>query len=115
MSMPPMSSQPDPSYNDSAIKQLIAQHPVILFMKGNRKQPHCGFSAQVVHILNQHLKDYHTVDILQDEELRSGMKSYSNWPTFPQLYVNNTFIGGCDIVADLEKKQELAPLLTQVS
>lgn len=89
------------------IDDLIRQNPVMLFMKGNREQPQCGFSAQVIQILDQLVPEYATCDVLADPEIRSGIKAYSNWPTIPQLYVRGEFIGGCDIVKELFATGEL--------
>jgi monothiol glutaredoxin len=92
------------------IDQLVASDSVVLFMKGSRSFPQCGFSASVVNILNTLVPKYTTVNILSDPDVRSGMKEYSDWPTFPQLFVNGEFVGGADIVrqmhesGDLEKK-----------
>src|SRR5262245_33100231 len=92
------------------IDQLVASDSVVLFMKGSRSFPQCGFSASVVNILNTLVAKYTTVNILSDADVRSGMKEYSDWPTFPQLFVNGEFVGGADIVrqmhesGDLEKK-----------
>jgi monothiol glutaredoxin len=92
------------------IDQLVASDSVVLFMKGSRSFPQCGFSASVVNILNTLIPKYTTVNILSDPDVRSGMKEYSDWPTFPQLFVNGEFVGGADIVrqmhesGDLEKK-----------
>ena len=92
------------------IEQLVASDSVVLFMKGNRSFPQCGFSASVVNILNTLIPKYTTVNILSDAAIRTGMKEYSDWPTFPQLFVNGEFLGGADIVrqmhesGDLEKK-----------
>jgi monothiol glutaredoxin len=92
------------------IEQLVASDSVVLFMKGSRSFPQCGFSASVVNILNSLVPKYTTVNILSDADVRSGMKEFSDWPTFPQLFVNGEFIGGADIVrqmhesGDLEKK-----------
>ncbi len=80
-------------------------------MKGNRHFPQCGFSATVVSILDRFVKGYATVDILRDAEVRQGMKEFSNWPTFPQLYVNGEFVGGCDIVKELDASGELPSVL----
>lgn len=95
----------------SKIKEIIASDTVVLFMKGVRDQPQCGFSSTVVSILNQYLPDYTTIDVLQDPEIRQGIKDFSSWPTIPQLYVNGEFIGGCDIVKEMEKNGELAKSL----
>lgn len=83
------------------IEQLIQSGNVVLFMKGTRLMPQCGFSATVVQILDSLVDGYETVDVLADPEVRSGIKSFSNWPTIPQLYIKGEFIGGCDIVKDM--------------
>ncbi len=99
---------------DPALKQkidsLVAQDPVVLFMKGTRSFPQCGFSASVVNILNTLIPKFATVNVLADPDVRGGMKEYSDWPTFPQLFIKGEFVGGADIVrqmfesGDLEKK-----------
>ncbi len=91
----------------SQISDTIQKNPVVLFMKGNRRAPQCGFSAQVVRLLDALLDDYATVDVLADAEIREGIKTFSDWPTIPQLYVKGEFVGGCDIVKDLAKNGEL--------
>lgn len=100
---------------DEALKQriagTIAQSRVVLFMKGSKHFPQCGFSAQVVQILKQKGTDFKDVNILADAELRQGLKEYSNWPTFPQLYVGGKLIGGCDIVTSMNESGELDSLL----
>jgi monothiol glutaredoxin len=93
------------------IETLLKQSDVMLFMKGNKAQPMCGFSAQVVNLLNKNKTSYETFDILADWDIREGLKEYSHWPTFPQLYVKGELIGGCDIVMDLDRKGELAKIL----
>jgi monothiol glutaredoxin len=93
------------------ISQLIESHEVVLFMKGNRDQPQCGFSATVVKVLDAHLPAYQTVDVLSNPELREGIKEYSAWPTIPQLYVKGEFIGGCDIIQEVDGTGELAAKL----
>lgn len=90
---------------------LVAQDRVVLFMKGRRTAPQCGFSARVVGILDGHLDTYATVDILADDDVRSGMKVYADWPTFPQLWVDGQLVGGCDIVEQMEAGGELATAL----
>ena len=82
------------------IRALIDSSSVLLFMKGNREAPRCGFSATVVQVLDQLIPDYGTVDVLADEKLREDIKEYSSWPTIPQLYVRGEFVGGCDIVQE---------------
>jgi monothiol glutaredoxin len=90
------------------IRSLIEGHEVLLFMKGNREAPQCGFSATVVGILDAFLPAYQTFDVLSDPELREGIKEYSAWPTIPQLYVRGEFLGGCDIIKELQSSGELA-------
>jgi monothiol glutaredoxin len=95
------------------ISGLVAQHPVVLFMKGTRRAPQCGFSAQVVQILDELVAEYETVDVLASAELRDGIKEFSEWPTIPQLFVNGQFLGGCDIVRALNESGELQVLLSK--
>ena len=92
------------------ISDLVRDHRVILFMKGNRHFPQCGFSATVVKILDQ-LSDFKTVNVLSDPAMRDGIKAFSNWPTIPQLYVEGKFVGGCDIVREMHESGELAQVL----
>jgi monothiol glutaredoxin len=89
------------------IESLIASDKVVLFMKGNRQQPQCGFSATVVGILDELLPSYTTVNVLADPAIREGIKQFSSWPTIPQLYVEGEFIGGCDIVKELYASGEI--------
>ena len=93
------------------IKATIESHRVVLFMKGNKNFPQCGFSAQTVAALRASGAGFHAVNILADADLRSGLKEYSNWPTFPQLYVDGQLVGGCDIVTSLNESGELKTLL----
>ncbi|EYC06081.1 hypothetical protein Y032_0078g1183 [Ancylostoma ceylanicum] len=83
---------------NSRLKSLINSHKLMLFMKGDRHQPQCGFSRQIIELLNGAGADYGTFDILKDEEVRQGLKTYSNWPTYPQLYLNGELLGGLDVV-----------------
>ena len=83
------------------IESTVTSTPVVLYMKGNRSAPQCGFSAQVVQILDELLDDYLTVDVLADPEIRDGVKAYADWPTIPQLYIKGEFVGGCDIVKEM--------------
>jgi monothiol glutaredoxin len=83
------------------IDTLVASNPVVLFMKGTREQPQCGFSAATVSILDSLVSDYVTVNVLEDPAIREGIKSYSDWPTIPQLYIDKEFTGGCDVVKQL--------------
>ena len=89
------------------IIKLLQDNPTILFMKGDKYMPKCGFSKSVVEILNEIGVPYITFDILEDEEIRQGLKEFSNWPTYPQLYVNSELIGGCDIVNEMYINGEL--------
>ena len=89
------------------IDGLVKGHPVLLFMKGNRQRPQCGFSATVVQILDSLVPDYQTVNVLEDPEIRDGIKEYSSWPTIPQLYLAGEFQGGCDIVVEMYQSGEL--------
>jgi monothiol glutaredoxin len=98
------------NFDDSArerIRGLIESKPVVLFMKGDRDEPRCGFSATVVELLDRLIPDYHTVDVLADDALREQIKAYSKWPTIPQLYVGGEFVGGCDIVKESFASGEL--------
>lgn len=96
------------------IEKTIRENPVVLYMKGTRAQPRCGFSAQVVSTLDALLPDYLTLDVLADVALREGIKEYSSWPTIPQLYVRGEFIGGSDIVAALDVSGELREKLGEL-
>lgn len=95
------------------IESQIANNKVILYMKGSRDMPQCGFSARVVNILNSYGVDYESVDVLSDPEIRQGIKDYSNWPTIPQLYVNGQFVGGCDICVEMDQNGELGGLIKE--
>ena len=92
---------------NSKIKDNNSKDPVVLYMKGNPTFPQCGFSSTVVQILKHIGVNFQSYDVLQDENLREGIKSFSNWPTIPQLYVNNEFVGGCDIIREMFESGEL--------
>jgi monothiol glutaredoxin len=92
------------------IETLLATHPVVLFMKGTRQAPRCGFSAAASGVLNELLPDYLGVDVLEDADLREGIKAYGNWPTIPQLYVKGELVGGADIVQSMYSSGELQEL-----
>lgn len=92
------------------IKTLLKNHRVVLFMKGHRQQPMCGFSAAAVNTLNELLPDYHTVNVLDDPEIREGIKAYGDWPTIPQLYVAGELVGGADIIRQMYGSGELHAL-----
>jgi monothiol glutaredoxin len=96
-----------------AIARTIADHDVVLFMKGVPSQPKCGFSSTVVRILDHLGVTYRDVDVLADDAIRQGVKDYSDWPTVPQLYIKGEFIGGCDIVREMFQTGELQALLAE--
>jgi monothiol glutaredoxin len=93
------------------IEEVLGSHKIVLFMKGTKNFPQCGFSATVCEVLKRLEADFQTVNILQEAELRQGMKEYASWPTFPQLYVEGRFVGGCDIVRDMFQSGELQPIV----
>ena len=95
------------------IAKTIADNAVVLFMKGVPDQPACGFSAVTVQILDHLGVDFVGVDVLQSDDLRNGIKSFSDWPTIPQLYVKGEFVGGADIVREMFQSAELKPLLVE--
>ena len=95
------------------IEKLIAEHPVVLFMKGTPEFPQCGFSGQVVQILDYVGAPIASVNVLEDAEIRQGIKEYANWPTIPQLYVKGEFVGGCDIVREMFEAGELQQLFEE--
>ena len=95
------------------IAQTIAGHDVVLFMKGTAERPLCGFSNQVVQILDHLGVGFRDVNVLADEALRQGIKDFANWPTVPQLYVKGEFVGGCDIVREMFQTGELKALLAE--
>ena len=91
----------------------IKGNDVVLFMKGTPDFPQCGFSGQVIQILNYLGIEYKAVNVLSDDDLRQGIKDYTNWPTVPQLYVKGEFVGGCDIIREMFQTTELQSLLTE--
>jgi Grx4 family monothiol glutaredoxin len=93
------------------INELINSNKVFLFMKGTPDSPACGFSHLAVSLIHNHTSDLKTFDILSDDDIRQGVKEFSNWPTFPQLYVNGKLIGGSDIIKELEEKGKLKGIL----
>ncbi|SNX28932.1 monothiol glutaredoxin [Polynucleobacter meluiroseus] len=94
------------------IKDIVTSHPVVLFMKGNAQFPQCGFSGNAINILRASgVENLHTVNVLEDEGIRQGIKEFSNWPTIPQLYVNGEFIGGSDIMTEMFQNGELPALI----
>jgi monothiol glutaredoxin len=95
------------------IQATITENPVVLFMKGTPVFPQCGFSARVVQILSHMGVPFAGVNVLEDMEIREGIKAFTNWPTIPQLYVKGEFVGGCDIVMEMFQSGELATLLAE--
>jgi len=94
------------------IKQTVTAHPVVLFMKGTADAPMCGFSANAVQVLKAcGVNDIHTVNVLEDADIREGIKVYANWPTIPQLYVQGEFVGGSDIMIEMYQSGELQKLI----
>ena len=97
---------------DEKIKAELASSPVVLFMKGTPDFPQCGFSAQTVAALRACGAQFKYVNIFEDPQLRDGLKRYSNWPTYPQLYINGELVGGCDIALEMYRNGELKKVLT---
>ena len=95
------------------IKETVENNEVVLFMKGTKSMPQCGFSNKVSGILNYMNVEYKDINVLADETVRAGIKNYSEWPTIPQLYVNGEFIGGCDIITEMTLSGELDTLLEE--
>lgn len=94
------------------IKKTVTDNDVVLFMKGTKTMPQCGFSSRVAGVLNFMGVEYADVNVLADEDVRQGIKDYSDWPTIPQLYVKGEFVGGCDIVTEMTLSGELDQLFT---
>ena len=92
------------------IDETIKSHDVVLYMKGTKSMPQCGFSSRVAGVLNYMEVDYQDINVLADENIRQGIKDFSDWPTIPQLYVKKEFIGGCDIIKEMFEKGELKKL-----
>ena len=110
-----MSGQTTTTAAEGRIQGEIAENPVMLYMKGTALFPQCGFSARVVQVLTHLAVPFKTANVLEDADLRDGIKSFSNWPTIPQLYVRGEFVGGCDIVMEMFQSGELETLLTEKS
>jgi monothiol glutaredoxin len=95
------------------IDETVKSHDVVLYMKGTKEMPQCGFSSRVAAVLNYMGVDYTDVNVLADEEVRAGIKDYSDWPTIPQLYVKGEFVGGCDIITEMTLSGELDTLFDE--
>lgn len=97
----------------TTIEKAVKGNDVVLFMKGTKQFPQCGFSGQVVQILDYVGADYTDVNVLDDMDVREGIKTYSNWPTIPQLYIKGEFVGGCDIIREMFQAGELQQMMTE--
>jgi monothiol glutaredoxin len=95
------------------IDSILAENPIVVFIKGSRQEPVCGFSKQMIQILESYTNDFSCVNILEHLDIRQEIKTYKNWPTFPQLYVNGELIGGVDIVKELDIESKLEQILSQ--
>lgn len=100
---------------EQQITQLIAKHHILVFMKGTKDQPNCGFSNIVIQILNSLDVEYATYDVLDNPEIRHGIKEYSTWPTIPQVYINGEFIGGADIILELYENKALFEMIETIA
>ena len=98
---------------ETRIAQIVNSNDVVLFMKGTPLFPQCGFSSKAIAILEHLGVDYDSVDVLQDQEVRQGIKAFSDWPTIPQLYVKGEFVGGCDIIKEMFETGELKSMLAE--
>ena len=98
---------------NAKISETISENDVVLFMKGTKSMPHCGFSSRVAGVLNYMGVDYSDVNVLADEAVRQGIKEFSDWPTIPQLYIKGEFVGGCDIITEMTLSGELDTLLEE--
>ena len=98
---------------EKIIAQQIQDHDVILYMKGTPTFPQCGFSSRVVSVLKYLEVEFHTVNVLEDDEIREGIKLFSTWPTIPQLYIKGEFVGGCDIVTEMFQNGELKQMFVE--
>ncbi len=96
---------------NARIEKILAENKIVLFMKGSPQFPMCGFSARAAAILQECGAKYFSVDVLQDPDIREGIKSYGNWPTIPQLYVNKELVGGSDILMEMYESGELQPMV----
>ncbi len=95
------------------IKETVTSNDVVLFMKGTKSMPQCGFSSRVAGVLNFMGVEYHDINVLADDDIRQGIKDYSDWPTIPQLYVKGEFVGGCDIITEMTLSGELDTLFAE--
>ena len=98
---------------EAQIKETVTNNDVVLFMKGTKSMPQCGFSSRVAGVLNFMGVEFSDVNVLADDQIRQGIKDYSDWPTIPQLYVKGEFVGGCDIITEMTLSGELDALFTE--
>ena len=98
---------------EDTIKQTVTANDVVLFMKGTKSMPQCGFSSRVAGVLNYMGVEFADVNVLADEDVRQGIKTYSDWPTIPQLYVKGEFVGGCDIIKEMFEAGELQQMFKE--
>ncbi len=98
---------------ETRIKETVADNDVVLFMKGTKSQPQCGFSSRVAGVLNYMGITYQDINVLEDDAIRQGIKDFSDWPTIPQLYVKGEFVGGCDIITEMTLSGELDTLFAE--
>lgn len=97
------------------IKETVESNPIVIYMKGTPEMPRCGFSAATIEALRQAGASFHAVDVLADPEVWSGVKQFSDWPTIPQVYISGQFVGGCDIVRDLQARGELQGMVEKAA
>ncbi len=97
------------------IQQIVSSHPVVLFMKGTPQFPMCGFSSRAAEALNACQAAFHSINVLADPEIRAHLPRYSDWPTFPQLFINGELIGGCDITVELQEQGELQRMVAEAT
>ena len=98
---------------EKIIAQTVDENDVVLYMKGSKEMPQCGFSSRVAGVLNYMNVEYKDIDVLADENIRNGIKKYSDWPTIPQLYIKGEFVGGCDIITEMTLSGELDTLFSE--
>ncbi|EYD72432.1 Grx4 family monothiol glutaredoxin [Limimaricola hongkongensis] len=108
-----MTAQDNATDAKSRIDEIVKSNDVVLFMKGTKTMPQCGFSSRVAGVLNFMNLDFRDVNVLEDNDIRQGVKDYSDWPTIPQLYVKGEFVGGCDIITEMTLSGELDQMLEQ--
>jgi monothiol glutaredoxin len=97
----------------SSLEKTIKSHEIVVFMKGTKEAPQCGFSKAVCQVMELSNKDFKDINVLKDDEIREGIKEFTNWPTIPQVFIKGEFVGGCDIIVDLFKSNELDKLFNK--